>query len=99
MKLMSCALTLILAAAVGLGWDSASHAGAPCKRTTFETKLVKDACAAGGMAAAKDMMKKFVKEAKAKQPGLECATCHSKLAPSYELTPDGLAAYKKLGGR
>lgn len=71
----------------------------PCKRTTFETRLVADACAAGGLPRAKDAMKKWVKEVKSKQSGLDCATCHSKLAPSYDLKPDGLATFKKLGGQ
>ncbi len=71
----------------------------PCKRTKFETRLVADACAAGGVPRAKDVMKKWVKEVKSKQAGLDCATCHSKLAPSYDLKPDGLATLKKLGGQ
>ena len=70
-----------------------------CQRTKFETKLVADACKSGGTPAAKDAMKKWVKQAKAKQPGLECASCHSKMAPSYELKKDALATYKRLGGQ
>ena len=71
----------------------------PCARSKFETKLVADACAAGGLAKAKDVMKKWVKDNKSKQSGLECASCHSKMAPSYDLKPDGLATFKKLGGQ
>jgi hypothetical protein len=70
-----------------------------CKRTKFDTKLVADACTNGGVAKAKDVMKKWVKEVKSKQAGLECATCHSKMAPTYDLKPDGLATFKKLGGQ
>lgn len=76
-----------------------ARAGEPCSRTKFDTKLVADACAAGGMATAKDVMKKWVKENKSKQAGLECASCHSKMAPTYDLKPDGLATFKKLGGK
>ena len=76
-----------------------AHGADACKRTKFDTKLVADACASGGMAKAKDVMKKWVKDAKPKQAGLECATCHSKMAPSYDLKPDGLATFKKLGGQ
>ena len=76
-----------------------AHGGEACKRTKFETKLVADACTAGGMAKAKDVMKKWVKDNKSKQSGLDCATCHSKMAPSYDLKPDGLSLYKKLGGQ
>jgi hypothetical protein len=40
-------------------------------------------------------MKAFMKEKKLKS----CNECHSKLAPSYELKPDGLEKFKKLGGK
>ncbi|MGE0550540.1 MAG: hypothetical protein AB7O24_14155 [Kofleriaceae bacterium] len=99
MKLMNCLLVLSCATALALGVHDPSEAGEPCKRAKFDTKLVKDACAAGGVAAAKDAMKKFVKQVKSKQAGLECATCHSKMAPTYDLKPDGLTLYTKLGGQ
>ena len=76
-----------------------AHGSQPCKRTKFETKLVADACAAGGMTRAKDAMKKWVKDAKSKQAGLDCGTCHAKMAPTYDLKPDGLATYQQLGGK
>ena len=79
--------------------DQSAHGADACKRKTFDTKLVADACANGGVAKAKDVMKKWVKEVKSKQAGLECATCHSKMAPTYDLKPDGLETYKKLGGQ
>ena len=74
-------------------------AGAACKRTTFDTKLVGDACKKGGQAEAKKAMKKFLKKAKKTEAGLECKSCHSKLAPKYELKPDGLEHFKNLGGK
>lgn len=74
-------------------------AGAACKRATFETKLVGDACTKGGQAEAKKAMKKFLKTAKKKEAGLECKSCHTKLAPKYDLKPDGLEHFKKLGGK
>lgn len=74
-------------------------AGAACKRTTFETKMVADACQAGGQAAAKKEMKAFLKKAKKKDATLECNSCHTKLAPNYPLTADGLAKFKQLGGK
>ncbi len=97
---MSFLLSLIVAVPVVIVATGGStvQAGDACKRTHFETKLVEAACSAGGTAGAKDAMKKWVKEAKPKQAGLECATCHSKLAPSYDLKPDGLASFKRLGG-
>ncbi len=40
-------------------------------------------------------MKAFNKEHKIKS----CNQCHSKLAPSYELKPDGFEQFQKLGGK
>ena len=76
-----------------------SRAGDACKRDKFDTELVKAACMQGGVATAKAAMKKFVKDNKSKHAGLECSTCHSKMAPSYDLKPDGLSLYRKLGGK
>jgi hypothetical protein len=70
-----------------------------CARTTFETKLVGDACKKGGQAEAKKVMKKWLKDAKKKEKALDCKSCHTKLAPKYELKEDGLAHFKKLGGQ
>jgi len=67
----------------------------PCKTKEFKTELAKNACAKGGQPAAKDAMKKFMKDAKLKS----CNACHSKLAPNYELKKDGLDQFKKLGGK
>ncbi len=76
-----------------------ADAGKACARTTFETKLVKDSCQAGGQAAAKKAMKGWLKKAKKTQSSLECSSCHSKLAPNYPLKADGLQKYKDLGGK
>lgn len=65
-----------------------------CVTKEFKTKLAKDACAKGGQPAAKDAMKKFMKDAKIKS----CNQCHSKLAPKYELKADGVDQFKKAGG-
>ena len=66
-----------------------------CNTTTFKTQLAKDACAKGGQPAAKDAMKKFMKDAKIKS----CNNCHAKLAPKYELKSDALDKFKKAGGK
>lgn len=66
-----------------------------CKHTDLKTEMVKSACTKGGQKAAKDAMKKFMKDAKIKS----CNQCHSKLAPSYDLKADGLAQFKKAGGK
>lgn len=73
--------------------------GKPCARTSFQTELVKQACAKGGQKSAKKAMKDWVKDAKKKKAGLECATCHSDMAPGYELKPEGLKLFQELGGK
>ena len=72
-----------------------AEAGGACKAKEFKTVLVKEACAKGGQKEAKAVMKKWMKDQKLKS----CNQCHSKLAPSYTLKPDGLEQYKKLGGK
>ena len=81
---------------LGIASLTASDAQAvtSCVTTSFKTQLAKDACAKGGQPAAKDAMKKFMKDAKIKS----CNQCHSKLAPKYELKADGLDQFKKAGG-
>ena len=99
LAVLGLALT-IAAALVGVTLRSEDAvAGAACKRTTFETKLVGDACTKGGQAEAKKAMKAFLKKAKKKEAGLECKSCHTKLAPKYDLKDDGLEHFKKLGGK
>ena len=70
---------------------------AKCKRTSFETGLVKSACKKGLKAAIK-MMKSFVKKAKAATgKKVNCKTCHAGLKKDgYPNKPDGLATYKRL---
>ena len=72
-----------------------AQAVTPCVTKDFKTELAKNACAKGGQPAAKDAMKKFMKDAKLKS----CNACHQKLAPKYELKKDGLDQFKKLGGK
>ncbi len=76
-----------------------ASAGASCQRSRFETQLVRDACAKGGQSGAKKAMKDWVKEAKKNHDGLECKSCHTSLGPKYELDEDGLALFRKLGGK
>lgn len=72
-----------------------AQAVTPCVTKDFKTELAKSACAKGGQPAAKDAMKKFMKEAKIKT----CNACHTKLAPKYELKKDGLEQFQKAGGK
>ena len=76
---------------------SSAHGGGatPCVTKEFKTELAKAACEKGGQPAAKDAMKKFMKDAKLKS----CNACHAKLAPKYELKADGLEQFKKHGGK
>jgi len=86
----------IVAIGIALGFATMSTADAAdaCKRTDFKTELVRDACKTG-QGAAKDAMKKFMKDAKIKT----CNACHTKLAPSYDLKPDAVDQFKKAGGK
>jgi len=94
----SLGLAAALAMGAGLGNAGSAHADA-CKTKKFETKVVQDACTSGGQAAAKDAMKKWTKAAKAKRPSLDCKTCHSKLAPGYDLKTDALKLFKELDAK
>jgi hypothetical protein len=90
-----------IVASLGIATLTASTASAgddkatPCVHKEFKTELVKQACDKGGQPAAKDAMKAFNK----KNNINSCNKCHSKLAPSYDLKPDGLDQFKKLGGK
>lgn len=93
----------ILTISAALGFASIRSTGASaageCKRTTFQTKLVKEACAAGGQKAAKDAMKTWLKEAKAKNTKITgCPTCHTKVGGDYPLKKDALQLFKDTGG-
>src|SRR4051812_6600887 len=80
-----------------LGFASLGQAGTPtpCATKDLKTDLIKQACAKGGQPAAKDAMKKFMKDAKIKS----CNACHAKLAPRYELKPTALDQFHKAGGK
>jgi hypothetical protein len=66
-----------------------------CVTKEPKTELLKAACIKGGQPAAKDAMKKFMKDAKIKT----CNACHTKLAPKYELKKDAHEQFKKAGGK
>ncbi len=90
-------IATILGALTFAGVSSTPEAQAAdaCKTTVFKTEMVKAACTTGGQKAAKDVMKKWMKEKKLKS----CNQCHAKLAPSYELKKDGVQQFEKLGGK
>jgi hypothetical protein len=98
-KLGLIASILSIAGALTFASFSASAedtpAAAACVHTEFKTELVKQACAKGGQLEAKTAMKAFMKEKKIKS----CNQCHAKLAPKYDLKPDGLQQFQKIGGK
>ena len=95
-SLLSAALaTLTLVSLAPTSVDAA----AACKKKKFETTLVAEACKAGGQKAAKDEMKKWMKDAKKQKKDLACASCHSKVGGDYPLKTDGLKMFKDLGGK
>jgi hypothetical protein len=88
------------ALAIGIATLSATPAQAgdppaPCVHKEFKTELVKAACDKGGQPEAKIAMKAFQKDHKIES----CQSCHKKLAPNYELKPDGLDQFTKAGGK
>ena len=88
-KLGVFASILTICAAIGFASMSSSpvQAAGECKRTTFQTKLVSEACKAGGQKAAKDAMKAFLKTAKTNKVKdvSGCQSCHSKVGADYPL--------------
>lgn len=87
--------TIVISLGIASVSSTEAQAVTACVTKDFKTKLVKEACTKGGQAEAKDVMKKFMKDAKLKS----CNACHGKLAPKYELKKDGLAQFQKLGGK
>jgi hypothetical protein len=69
-----------------------------CAAPRFDTQLIAEACKKG-QGEAKKAMKDFVKVAAKQRSGLECGSCHRRMAPSYELRPEGLRLFRELGGR
>ena len=67
----------------------------PCQETSFKTQLVAQACQAGGQAAARSAMMDWDVD----HHITSCNDCHTKLAPSYALKPDGLDQFFKQGGQ
>ena len=69
--------------------------GGKCTIATSGNSPTAQACAKGGRAEAKKVMKKMVADAKAKGQKYTCEGCHKDL-DSYELTPNGKDDFKKL---
>ncbi len=88
----------VTAAGLQLGTAAVVHADEVQKCTTKDFKIpeVKKACADGGRKAAKALMKKAVKKAKAAGDDMKCKSCHKSLK-TFELKgADSVDKLKKL---
>jgi hypothetical protein len=94
-KLGLFATLVAIVGALTFASTSEPMAADACQHKDFKTEMVKNACAKGGQAEAKEVMKKFNKDNKIKS----CNDCHTKLAPSYELKPDAVEKFVKYGGK
>jgi hypothetical protein len=88
---------LIAAFVVGLSAGGVARAGdeGKCTIATKGDTPTAKACATGGRAAAKKLMKKMVEDAKKKKEKFTCDGCHKDL-DNYELTKNATEDYKKL---
>jgi outer membrane biosynthesis protein TonB len=69
----------------------------PCQATSFSLPRVREACANGGRAGAKRVMKDAIGKATATGQSLKCADCHSNLN-DYTLKGDAVAELKRWLG-
>lgn len=70
----------------------------PCRAKSFSVPRVREACAAGGRAAAKRVMKDAIGKATATGQSLKCSNCHSNQR-DYALKSDAVAELERwLGG-
>jgi hypothetical protein len=95
---MSRIVRRFLIAAFVLGLSAGGVANADDGKCTIATKgdtPTAKACAQGGRAAAKKLMKKMVEDAKKKKEKFTCDGCHKDL-DNYELTKNATEDYKKL---
>ncbi|MEP6620665.1 MAG: hypothetical protein ABJE47_15175 [bacterium] len=89
------AVTIATGSAAAHNAQQAAKAPPACISTTFQTELVKEACAKGGQHEANNVMKAFMKEKKIKS----CNQCHAALEPKYGLKANGLDQFRKAGGK
>jgi len=91
MKLSGAALVLLSLVARVAGADD----GGKCTIATKGDSVTARACAQGGRAAAKKVMKEMVKQAKANGQKFTCDGCHKDL-DNYALTKSATDDFKKL---
>jgi len=99
-KLAFFASIATILAALGFATMSAADAPAPCTHKDFKTKLVGDACKAGGRDAAKKAMQDWVKKKEhkldGKTPTCSPAFCHKNQAPNYDLNDKAFDKFKAV---
>ncbi len=78
-----------------LGRQAGADEGGKCTIATKGDSATARACAEGGRAAAKKVMKEMVKQAKASGQKFTCDGCHKDL-DNYELTKSATDDFKKL---
>ena len=86
-----------LTLALGTGFGGVARAGdeGKCKIATKGDSPTAKACAKGGLAEAKKVMKEMVKTAKANGGKFTCEGCHKDL-DTYTLTANATEDFKKL---
>jgi len=87
------ATALLLVSIVGR--DAGANDSGKCTIATKGDSVTARACAEGGRAAAKKVMKEMVKQAKASGQKFTCDGCHKDL-DNYELTKRATDDFKKL---
>ncbi len=87
-------LAALFAMGVPVGLASAND-DAKCTIATKGDSATAKACAKGGRAEAKKVMKEMVNKAKAKKEKFTCEQCHKDL-DNYELTKNAEEDFKKL---
>ena len=87
-------IAALLLVSVSIGSAVAGDEG-KCTIATKGDSPTAKACAKGGRAEAKKMMKEMVKQAKANGQKFTCDGCHKDL-DNYELTKNATEDYKKL---
>jgi hypothetical protein len=83
------------AAAAAPEAGAAAYTGSdPCRATSFSVPRVREACASGGRAAAKRVMKDAIGKATATGQSLKCSNCHTNQR-DYALKSDAVAELKR----
>ena len=83
-------VTAITAITIGIGSSARAEGEDACTAESFELAAVEAACKQGGRPAAKALMKKAVKKAKAAGESMTCKSCHSSMK-TFTLTSNAVS--------